>query len=559
MSLEYHIPRAIALRRPLVLWDLPRMYIPSGTKFEATFTLFLEDPTDEEKAEIDAGNVFFVSRLPVAKPYIWEWHPPRPPSSEYFTWAGYGDSDFLVDSSIYQEGMNVNVTYVAQRPEREIVGWRSWVGLVDVYLDFGYITNHENLVKYRLEWWRPGSEAPKFAIRAPYYLALDPIFMAPEPKYDWDREAFRPLHPDQILEMARAHNIPELKYAESQFPEIVAAAEPFTITHLLTNAGGPGKARFNIQTDAEVFSQEFQADKITRLPIPTTMPWDDLTQMNLLKLDSYFSYRLNVKDFTIYGNSAKEVPLGEWITTDRKVFPINIRAGFPLAVLGDIEAPDTAKPGDRIRVNFPVRNEGFRGDVGVRVSAPGFERDIMQRVDRGVTVTPSFEAEMPIAERVTISVTPIHLGRNRETVLGTPKVVEISPMNCLLHWDKFVTIRGGYREINPVSGFVAGKNLRITGLDSSVGTGGPPFLPYGGYILSGNLGPGDIATIEYDELYYLKVDTDKGIATARLGALIERATKTYEYSQIPTPSMTLHSLKSVGSLLTRTAPRLEVG
>jgi len=362
----------------------------------------------------------------------------------------------------------------------------------------------------------------------------------------------------RVEAMKSTLGFPDPRYLDNIFPSIVAAGEPFSGTHRLYNAGGPGKIELKMTADAVSQTLPFTAsqDQVISFQESLSMPWDDLKRNYFTKLFAHPPVPIKVTSITYEGYDYK--PIGFPVLTDEKAFSILVDAGFPMPVLGDINAPESAKPGDIIRAIFPVTNQGYRGDVGVRVSMPGFERDIMQRIDRDVTIMPSLETEMPVAESIIISVTPIHLGRNKETILGTQKLVEISPMNCLLHWDKFVTVRGGYKELNPVSGFVAGKNLRIAGLDASVGTGGPPFMPYGGYILSGNLGPGDIATIEYDELYYFKMDMDKEIATAKFGALIERTTKTYEYSQIPTPSMTLHSLKSVGILLTKPAPRLEV-
>jgi hypothetical protein len=354
-----------------------------------------------------------------------------------------------------------------------------------------------------------------------------------------------------------AFPLPNMKFVETQYPKIVAAGEPFNINHQLYNAGSPGKVNLSLISDGTDLSRSLDADKVMYIPQSLEMPWDNLTKQFSGNLFSKVPLPYWIEEISIDGRVYKPLALPD-VLTDSKVWSINIEAGFPLAALGDIAAPSRAKPGDRIRVSFPVTNTGYKGDVGARIKAPEFEREIMQRVDSGVSITPAFEGEMPAMESYKISVTPIYLGRGRNTVLGTEKAIEIKPMNCLLHWDKFASLQGGYSELNPVQGFVAGKNLRIRGLDASVGTGGPPFLPYGGYVLSGNLGPGDVATIEYDELYYLKIEMGKEIAIGRRGTLIEKATKTYEYSQLPLPSMAIYSLKSLGSLLTRTAPRLDV-
>jgi len=328
---------------------------------------------------------------------------------------------------------------------------------------------------------------------------------------------------------------PNLKLLLEKVPDIFPAGDEFSFNVISRNEGFVGETR--VKVSGEIIGERERAPTgwTTTFSPRFTMPWDD----------------------TILVVTGEVLGRGkEWTETDRK--EVKILAGFPLAVLEDIDAPEIARPGERIRVGFPIRNDGFRGDVGVRVRAPGFERDIMQRIDRGASITPTYTGEMPPAEAVRISVTPIHLGRNREVVAGESRVIEIKPINCLLHWENFITIRGGYREFNPVSGFIAGKNLRIRGLESSIGTGGPPFLPYGGYILSGNLGPGDIATIEYDELYYFRVETDKEIATAMFGSLIQRATTLYEYSTIPTPAMVLRAPRAFGTMLTEATPRLEV-
>jgi len=364
-----------------------------------------------------------------------------------------------------------------------------------------------------------------------------------------------------LAERTDTWKLPDVKYLESSFPDIVAAAEPFTALHKLYNQGHPGKAELRLTADGEKTTLPFSADRVTNITENLTMPWDDFTRNYLAEIFTQIPKRtLEITQLTLAGYTYTPVDVKDLLLklTDSKTFYGFVRAGFPLPVLGDIDVPEIAKPGERVRAILPVTNQGYRGDVGVRIRAPGFERDVMERIDCGASIMPAFEGEMPAAEIYRISVTPIHLGRNRVTIEGEERIIEVKPINCLLHWENFITIRGGYRELNPVTGFVAGKNLRIRGLDASIGIGGPPFLPYGGYILSGNLGPGDIATIEYDELYYLKVETGKEIATAMLGSLIERATTVYEYSVIPTPAMALRVPKAFGVMLTEAVPRLEV-
>jgi len=249
-----------------------------------------------------------------------------------------------------------------------------------------------------------------------------------------------------------------------------------------------------------------------------------------------------------------------WEISDNVDFVARTLAGFPRAILEPVTAPKFIRPGTEFSFDLLVRNAGYRGDIGllVRDNITGEEVSRSERVDPGGIVGMTYTGEMPAVPRLQIQVLPIHLGRGKTWNEGEgAQVVEISATDALLHGEKVVEVLG---DNTTVTGFVAGKNIRVRGLGVTPGVGGPlgGIIPYGGYVLSGDLHLGDVATIEFEELYFLRVDTTKEIATARLGSLIERATKAYEYSQVPTPSMTLHSLKSVGNLLTKPAPRLEV-
>jgi len=247
-----------------------------------------------------------------------------------------------------------------------------------------------------------------------------------------------------------------------------------------------------------------------------------------------------------------------WVLTDHKEFTQVIKACFAESELGIFDYPERLRLGDKFSLSIPVTNVGCKGEVGLRIFDGDTEVERLRRIDNGETTYFSYSSEMPVKHVFSLRLDTIHLDRNRAIVIDGTKIIDIRAANSLLHEESSVTIYGGYRELNPVTGFVAGKNLRISGLDSSIGTGGPPFLPYGGYLLSGNLGPGDIATIEFDELYFFRVEMGKEIATAMLGSLIDRATTIYEYSVIPTPAMALRVPKAFGVMLTEAVPRLEV-
>lgn len=358
---------------------------------------------------------------------------------------------------------------------------------------------------------------------------------------------------EKIKDMLKLANV---KYLESSFPEIVAAGEPFSATHRFYNEGEPGMAQLRLIADGDMTTTSFTANKIASFPESLNMPWDDLKRNYLVELLSPVPTPIKITKLTLEGKDYKPFDLPS-LLTDSKSFASFIPAGFPVAALGSVDAPDRQRAGDVFTLDLPITNTGYRGDIGVRIIAPGFEQDIMQRIDSGATITPRYTGEMSATESFRITAIPIYLGRNKETVLGAEKVFEITPRNTLFHWDGVVKVFGGYAERNEFTGFVAGKNVRVKGLTITPGTGPLPF-GYAGYMLTGTLGEGETAEIEYDELYYLRVEVVSGIAIARRGALVERDTKLYEYSVLPTPAMASHAFKSIGSLLSRTATKLEM-
>ena len=320
-------------------------------------------------------------------------------------------------------------------------------------------------------------------------------------------------------------------------PSVVPAGEQYGFNSVFQNIGFGGSIKGLLGSQEILSATTLDANRQVTVPLSLTMPYDDVVTSIIAQ---------------VLGRGK------QWTTTDKN--DIQIKAGFPQAVLGGVEASARLKPGDDFSIDFPITNSGYRGDVGVRLVAPDFKQDIMQRIDGEATITPRFSGQMPVAESYKITAASIHLGRNQATIRGAEKVIEIKPMNCLLQWEKVVDIIGGYSEPNTVQGFVAGKNVKISGLNAIPGTGGPgplgSIIPYGGYILSGNLGPNDSARIEFDELYFLKVEVSKGIATARLGSLLERDTKSYEYSVLPSLAMAAQTVKSLGTRLTKSACRL---
>lgn len=346
--------------------------------------------------------------------------------------------------------------------------------------------------------------------------------------------------------------MPDIRYDRSQYPSLMPAGEPFSIEHHLKNPGSPGTGLWDMTINGEKSSYPLEVDGLPMFTERLEMPYFDLSRSYSLDLYSDVEPKVEIVD-TSLGR-----PIDLRLLTDTRAFTIPITAGFPLAILGDITAPITLRPGDKIEIGFPVRNDGYRGDIGLRLSADDFSRETMERVDSGATMMATFEGEMPVTEVYRISATPIHIGKNRETISGAEKTIEITPINCLFHKENIVELFGGYPELNTFTGFIAGKNVRVSGLSTTPGTGGPlgGLIPYGGYILSGSLGPEDRATIDFDELYFLRVETARGIATARLDNLIERDSKLYEFSVVPTLAMMAHPVSVITTAMRKVAPRL---
>jgi len=431
-------------------------------------------------------------------------------------------------------------------------------GIFDLCPGVRYFWHPPTWIAERFEEVSYGSLAE---LRSPLYAALNSLaFRVSRDAITKPTVDFKSLIEQaiaKIKEFLTARGLmPNVQYLESVFPAIVPAAEPFSVTHSYVNRGAPGPVELQLTRGTEMSTIPFTANAISRFGETVDMPWDDIVLGYLSQILYPPNLSLRITKMTLEGREYKPLDIPKMLGEAMSFSSSTIKAGFPTAALGEVKAPDRVKPGDTFTMNFPVTNQGYRGNIGVRIIAPDFDQQVMQRVDSGVTITPTYRGEMPVAESMKIRVTPMHLGRNKATILGTEKVIEIRPMNCLLHWENLVSLRGGYKEVNPVSGFVAGKNVRVRGLSTAIGTGGPPFLPYGGFVLSGNLGSYDEAFIDFDELYFLRVESGLEIATARNGALIERVAKLYEYSVVPTPSMAAHSLKSIRSLVTRTAPTL---
>lgn len=454
-----------------------------------------------------------------------------------------------------------------------------------------------------------------------------------------------------------AFKLPDMKFLDSKYPDISAAAEPFTISHELYNAGSPGKASLFLVGDGVDFSQPFDAtDRRLSLPEELTMPWDDMSRHYDGSLFAELKPVVWVEELTLNGRTHKPLPfpnvvtdIKSWTTSIKAGFPDlkilsaeapgeicagerfsvpikvgntgfigqtrlkvgdlvidegkrgsgwegvftpdfdmpyddvslpitaealgrgkvwtrtdarvpDIKAGFAEGELGTFEYPERIRPGDKFSIDIPVKNVGCRGETGLRLFDGETEIERLTRIDSGATTWVKFGSEMPVVDILKLRLSPIHLDRNKVVAIDDTKMLEIKAGNFLFHQENAVNLFGGYRELNPVSGFVAGKNVRISGIATAPGTGGPlgGLIPYGGYILSGNLGPDDVAHIEYDELYFLRIETGMGIATARLGNLIERDTKQYEYSVVPTPAMMFQPVSVLTTSMRKAAPRLEV-
>jgi hypothetical protein len=306
---------------------------------------------------------------------------------------------------------------------------------------------------------------------------------------------------------------------------IVAAGETFNLLIKAVNDGAAGRCKLSIG-DTVIDESDWGAKEEKTFTINYEMPYDDMP--------------LSIKSEVLDNG-------GQWKMTDKVDYII--KAGFPLATLGVLTPPEGAKCGQTVKISFPVTNIGFKGDVGVRVKLPDFEQDMMERIAAGETITPEFTFEMPGTESYRISVSPICLGWKKSTIVGPETIISIKPINTLFHKENYIKVYGGYGEGNSFTGFVAGKNVKVTGLNTSPGTGG--LLQYEGYILLGDLGIKETAEIEYEELSFFRVEATRGIAIVKTRTLVERDTTNYEYSAVPIPSMAVQGIKSLGNLMTR--------
>jgi len=460
-------------------------------------------------------------------------------------------------------GKEIEISQRLRIPTREEAAWIGWFAHAGGIFDLS--------PRVRSMYHLPAWDATRFEevpygslaeVRYPLYAALNSLaFLVSRDAITKPTLDFKSLVEQavaKIKEFLTARGLmPNVQYLESVFPAIVPAAEPFSATHSYINRGAPGPVELQLTRGTTMSTISFTADAISRFGETIDMPWDDLVLGYLSQILYPPNLSLKITKMTLEGREYKPLDIPKMLGEARSFSLPTIKAGFPTAALGQVDAPARLKPGDIFTLNFPITNTGYRGDIGVRISASD-EQEVMQRVDRGVTITPKYSGEMPVAEVVRIKAIPIHLGRNKEKVLGGEKVIEIRPLNCLFHWDNVARIFGGYSERNEFTGFVAGKNVTVRGLTVTPGTGPLPF-GYAGYMLTGTLGEGESAEIEYDDLYFLRIEAVKGIATARRGTLIERDTTLYEYSVVPTPSMAAHTLKSVVSLLTKTRPAIGEG
>jgi len=373
--------------------------------------------------------------------------------------------------------------------------------------------------------------------------------------------------PDKQLELLKSMKarrltppMPDVKYSRSEFPSIWAAGEPLSISHGLRNDGAAGRISLDMTADGRAISEVFDVEPGSfSLPERLMMPYIDITRNYSLNIFSHFPLKIWIEEIEFEGRTYKPIPL--LLPTDSQFFSIPIKAGFPEPEIFPFAPPSRLRPGDEFTVDFAIINRGFRGDVGIRLDVNGTVLEKVERIDRNAITYAKYSGEMPVIDILQFIASPIYRGENENIFARTPVTAVIRAMNALFHRDNEIRIVGGHEPFNKVIGFVAGKNVTVTGLDTAPGTGGPlgQILPYSGIIFMGELGPDDTAVIKFDELYFIRVETDRGIATARLKALVERDTKLYEYSTIPTPAMIGNSLKSVVSLLTRVSPRLEVG
>jgi len=434
------------------------------------------------------------------------------------------------------------------------------------------IPRYAGILHLELEGWTPHLGrvyywAPNFIIYNPSDM-LDPL--------ETFEKATKDIFP--IDEMGRLiseqwrPDLPDMKYYDTIAPTIIPAGETFVVHHQLYNYGEAGSVKMWMKVDEQETASTFFADKPTASPTrggtmdfseTLEMPWDDVRHDYSIELSSVIEPWLEVTQISITIHRVRDdkdvtkryglIKLPD-VITDSKSFDIPITAGFPQASLGFFSAPESLKPGDPYDISFPVSNLGARGDVGISILSAGFSSETSRRVDSGDSIVPQLQGEMPAIESLRVTAVPWHLGRYKAKVYGEERVVEIKPKDAIMQWLDMVSIRGG----GDIIGFVAGKNLEVTGIRIEPSMGGPPFLKSPGYIFSTVLGPEDLIMIKFEELYYIRVETGKEVAIGRRGTLIDRAVKMYEYSCVPTPSMLSFSIRALGATLTKRRQQLRV-
>lgn len=329
---------------------------------------------------------------------------------------------------------------------------------------------------------------------------------------------------------------PNLNLLNIDAPREVCAGETYRVPMTVVNTGCGGQTRLK-DTDTVIDERRRESGEEKVFTLTREMPYGDIWLFLTAE---------------VLGRDK------EWITTAD--IPSEIKAAFAKSEIGAFDYPKGLRAGEGFSMSVPVRNVGCRGETGLRIFDGETEVERVERIDRGAYITPTFSSEMPPVSVLRMRLNSIHLGRDGEVVIDDTKTIEMRLVNTLDQLEKAVKMYGGYAERNTFAGFVAGKNVKISGIPTVPGTGGPlgGLIPYGGYIISGDLGPGDIATIEFDELYFLRVETVKGIATIRASRLLERDTKIYEYSVTPTPAMMFQPVNLLTTSLRKVAPRLEI-
>ncbi len=347
-----------------------------------------------------------------------------------------------------------------------------------------------------------------------------------------------------VREMASRFNIPNLKASSMENPQLVAAGEPFTSIQRFYNSGLEGLSHIKMSSPFGGFDQDVQVGRSFDLQAQPTMPWDNLSGEALVNTFSYAPSDFIITGVIINGKEYKffDIPL---VPTDSVTQPINISAGFPDLELISLEAPETMKPGDNMDLIATVRNKGLIGQIGMGISGPGISTEKMVKLPAGEVAKFLVSGSMPPALQCQYQFAPFFLGRNKERVNLPVNTVNITPINALIHSGNKINIMGGYDEGNNLKGFVAGKNIKINGIDTNPGSTLNPF-PMDGIFINGDLYGGNPVEITCDELYFIRVQAGREMVIARAGSILEMAAKTYEFSStVPTLSQGLQSLKSL--------------